>query len=126
MDGIEEQDIKCVNGVYLGKKCYIELLEGIDSDGKVHYDEHIRMKGVGDKCVTWRCKELGCSPLELYTRLSRPDEGETFDLLRDGEGWSKPKFIFHPDYNVSSREEFCRFITFDKELREARKKLIQA
>tara|TARA_R110000824_G_scaffold171736_1_gene349391 strand:+ start:51 stop:3818 length:3768 start_codon:yes stop_codon:yes gene_type:complete len=123
MDGIKEQDIKCVNGVYLGKKCYIELLEGIDSEGKVHYDAHIRMKGVGDKCVTWRCKELGCSPLELYTRLSEPDQGETFDLLRDDKGWAKPKFIFHPDYTISSREEFHRFITFDKNLREKRKKL---
>ena len=126
MDGIEKDNITCVNGVYIGKKCYIEILEGIDSAGNIHYDAHIRMKGVGDKCVIWRCKELGCTPLELYTRLTEKGEGETFNLLRDDKGWSKPKFIFHADYTISNREVFNRFITFDKELRETRKKLIHA
>lgn len=126
MDGIAEDKITCINGVYIGKKCYYEQLQGIDSEGNLHYDDHIRMKGVGDKCVVWRCKELECAILALYTRLSQPGEGETFDLLKDDKGWSKPKFIFHPDYTISNREVFNRFITFDKELRESRKKLIHA
>ena len=121
MDGIDEDKIKCTNAVYLGKKCYIECLEGTDDEGKTHHDAHLRMKGVSNGAILWRCKELSESPLELYSRLYKKGKGEEFDLLKCEDGWEKCNFKFHANYTITNNASFRRFVTFDDDLRKERK-----
>ena len=118
---IPEDKINCYNAVYLGKKCYIECLEG-EQDGVIHHDAHLRMKGVSNGAIQWRCKELGETPLQLYSRLYEKGKGEEFDLLKDEDGFAKPNFKFHSNYKISNNLEFRRFVTFDDHLRQERLK----
>lgn len=44
-------DVRSVGLLVLGKKCYIDKLEGTDKDGKKHYSWHIRLKGVSEDAI---------------------------------------------------------------------------
>lgn len=77
--------IKSVRSVYLGKKCYIDELKGIGEEtGNEIKGFHIRMKGIPNQAILYKCKEMNINPFDLYKKLY---EGESikFDLLCGGE-----------------------------------------
>jgi len=62
-------DIVSVESYFLGKKCYIDKIQGVDSNGNIKQDYHIRCKGVGTDAILYHCKERGITPLDLYKEL---------------------------------------------------------
>ena len=44
-------DIRSVGLIVLGKKCYIDKLEGTDKDGTKQYSYHIRLKGISEDAI---------------------------------------------------------------------------
>ena len=85
-----DDTIKSKRSIYLGKKCYIDELEGITKSGKTIVGYHMRMKGIPSESILYECKKQNITPFELYTKLYE-DETITFDLLCGGQ---KCKFKF--------------------------------
>ena len=95
--------------VMLGKKCYIDRLEGQTEDAKTITDYHIRMKGVPDSCIDYTYKkEQFNNPLEMYEKLYLGDAIK-FDLL---QGNAKDMFKFNKNYTINTLLEFQRTIKF--------------
>jgi hypothetical protein len=104
MDGY--QNIVSVESYFLGKKMYIDKLQGEDEEGKINIDYHIRLKGIPNSCIKYTTKQLNKNVMTLYKDLY---DGETidFDLL---EGGSKSKFEYKAgEYYM--RENFKRKIS---------------
>ena len=87
---------KCI---ILGKKCYIDVLQSLESD-KTGY--HIRMKGVGSKVV----EAHHDNPVELYEQLLKNEELD-FDLCKGGV-----KFDQKNTY-ITRKNKFIRKIKFE-------------
>jgi hypothetical protein len=72
------------NAYFLGKKMYIDELVGVNENGEEEVDYHIRMKGVPNDCIYYKCEMTNKSPLDLYDKLYNGDK-EKFDLTLDGK-----------------------------------------
>ena len=103
--GVLKGKIKSVSSVFLGKKCYVDRLEG---DEKGVYEYHIRMKGVSADAIADKCLELDIDVLELYTRLYN---GESFDFDLACRG-VKASFETMDNGLMCSRDAFVRNIKF--------------
>jgi len=97
-------DIVAKESIFLGKKCYLDVLSG--EDGSVDY--HIRMKGVSAAAIHYYTEQNNISLVDLYTRLYDGERIE-FDLCCGGDACA---FEFHKNMTISSREKFCRQICF--------------
>lgn len=53
----------------LGKKTYIDIVECVDVDGRIKYENHYRFKGVPQKAIIEKAKDLDISILQLYKNL---------------------------------------------------------
>ena len=101
--------IRSVESVFLGKKCYVDKLQG-DEEGV--YDYHIRMKGVSGDAIADKVLEEGGGVVDLYERLFHGEE-ITFDLCCRNQ---KACFETMSDGLMTSRSIFERCIRFgDKE-----------
>ena len=109
-----EKEISCKNvialeSIFLGKKCYIDKLEGETEKGEKKIDYHIRMKGVPNSCIKWTAEKLGYENVfELYKDLYNGKEIE-FDLT---EGGRKGNFKFNANGTIETLQEFKRLIKF--------------
>lgn len=103
-----KKDIKAVESVFVGKKCYIDKLEGLDANGEVVNDYHIRMKGCSNESILWWCEQNNQTPMDLYKRLFA---GEKIELDQTCGG-EKICFDYTKDYWVKTKEKFSRAITF--------------
>jgi hypothetical protein len=94
--------------IFLGKKSYIDELKGTNEKGELETGYHIRLKGIPNSCILYKCKQLDITPYELYNRMY---EGEkiSFDLTQDG---TKANFKFNKDYSVETETIFTREICF--------------
>jgi len=102
--------IRSVESVFLGKKCYVDKLQG-DEEGV--FDYHIRMKGVSGDAIADKLLEEGIDVMELYDRLY---DGEliTFDLCCRG---IKACFENMKDGTMETKVDFERKIKFgDKDM----------
>lgn len=107
LDGCK--DIIANASIFLGKKCYIDRLEGIDNNGEKQIDYHIRMKGIPNAVILYTSKKLGyANPFEMYKDLYEGKSIE-FDLTNDG---TKANFKMNKDYSVQTLEVFKRTIKF--------------
>jgi hypothetical protein len=103
-------NIVAVKSIFLGKKCYIDKLEGTNKDGNKENGFHIRMKGIPEKCIhyvvehTPRYKDV----MDLYQDLYDGKE-VAFDLTNGG---SKANFKFNKDYTINTLSLFTRSIKF--------------
>ena len=112
MHGIDGDKIRSINSIFLTKKMYINQLEGIDNNGKKHYDFHIRMKGVPTKSVYHYGKYHKIeNPINIYKNIY---DGEhlTFDL---GCGGNNTLFEFDKDNDVRFKLDFTRVIKLNQE-----------
>ena len=117
LDGAgDNEEIKSIKSVFLGKKCYMDLLQSKDENGNVIYGEHLRMKGIPEASIKYTCEKLNVTPFELYKKLY---DGETidFDLLCGG---SRCNFKYDKDLSVRSlgyidgKSEFTRSLNFSE------------
>lgn len=103
-------NIVAVKSVFLGKKCYIDKLEGINKDGEKENGFHIRMKGIPEKCIHYvvehskKYKDV----MDLYLDLYNGNE-VAFDLTNGG---TKANFKFNKDYTINTLSLFTRVIKF--------------
>ena len=105
--------IKCsrivsVKFIALGKKAYIDVLEGTDMNGKVHVDYHVRMKGISAQALQHQADSSG---LNLYQLYEKHYDGEAieYDLRCGGQ-----KFIakYNQNMTITTPEKFPRIIKF--------------
>jgi hypothetical protein len=92
------KDVYASKSIFLGKKCYIDELKGIDEKtGEEKTGFHIRMKGIPNKCIYHTCNKLGyTTPYELYQDLYNGKK-ITFDLTCND---TKPVFKFDKNYSI--------------------------
>lgn len=104
------KDIIAIESIFLGKKCYIDKLEGTNvNTGEKEIDYHIRMKGIPSSVITYTSNKLGYNnPFDMYKDLYAGKAIE-FDLTNDG---SKCNFKMNKDYSVETLEMFRRVIKF--------------
>lgn len=101
-------DIHATESIFLGKKCYIDKLEGKDEKGNDVVDFHIRMKGISNKSILYKSIHEDKSLLEIYKNLLNGNE-EKFDLACGG---NKCCFVFNKDYTIKSKYKFLREVKF--------------
>ena len=102
-------DILAKRSIFLGKKSYIDELQGKDKNGNIVVDYHIRMKGIPNSVILHTAKKLGYNnPFELYEDLYKGKTIE-FDLTNDG---TKCNFKMNKDYSVKTLDHFIRRIKF--------------
>lgn len=100
--------IKATNSIFLGKKAYLDVLEGLDKDGNKITGFHARMKGISKDALEYYCEQNKCTLLDLYKRLYDGVKIK-FDLLCGGK-----KFVVknNSDLSMSSCKEFIREVKF--------------
>lgn len=114
--GCAEETVASVESYFLGKKVYIDQIEGVDAeDGHIHHDNHIRMKGVSTKSVLAKAEELGVTPLELYGMMYNGEVIE-FDLCKAPQGEAAPvRFKKDNLASIRSIPSFTRRVGFTGE-----------
>ena len=105
-------DIYSKKSLFLGKKCYLDVLESTDKDGRAITGEHIRMKGVPTASIQHAAAQQGLGVLELYRRLHN-GKAIDFDITCGGQACG---FKYNKDLSVRSYRggEFHRRICFAK------------
>ena len=103
-------NIVATKSIFLGKKCYIDKLEGTNKNGEKETGFHIRMKGIPEKCIHYVVEH---SPkyndvMDLYIDLYNGNE-VAFDLTNGG---SKANFKFNKNYTINTLSLFTRSIKF--------------
>ena len=91
------KNVVAVSSIFLGKKSYIDVLEGTNTFGNIQYGYHIRMKGVPSAAITYKAEELGITPFELYNRMYNSEKVE-FDITK-----GHVKFFFNSNYTIATR-----------------------
>ena len=114
---IIKKNIMAVKSIFLSKKMYIDVLEGLDDKGNTVQDNHIRMKGISEKAILYYCLMKKITPYQLYEKLYK-NEAIDFDLTCGGNACS---FEYNPDYTITSKPEFIRTVCLIK--KKDRKKL---
>ena len=100
-------DIHAIDSIFLGKKCYVDKLQGFDTDGNEINDYHIRMKGVPSDCIIYKAnEEYDGDIIALYKDLYDGKE-LTFNLLA-----VRPKFEMCKDMQIITKTKFNRKISF--------------
>lgn len=97
-------NLKSIESIYLGKKCYIDKLQG---DGP-EIDYHIRMKGVSTQAIKFYATKNNLTVFDLYQQLYNGKK-LTFDLACEG---TKCCFNFNSNLTISSLYKFERDIKF--------------
>jgi hypothetical protein len=110
----DHDNVRSVELIAVGKKCYLDVLEGEDKEGKTEQHLHVRMKGVPTSIVKWTAKRLYPKlgevdgVRELYLQLLAGNEVD-FDLTANG---TRTCFDSQRDFTVRSRDKFDRKLGF--------------
>jgi hypothetical protein len=102
------KNIIATDSIFLGKKSYIDCLEGYDDNDNKITGYHIRMKGIPNESIMHYCKNNEITPFELYKKLYDGDV-INFDLTCGG---SKVNFKFNKDYTIEDLQSFNRSVSF--------------
>jgi hypothetical protein len=95
--------------IILGKKSYIDELEGTDKQGNKYINFHIRLKGIPPQSINYYVKQNNLSSeYELYEKLYN-GENVIFDITAGGD---KTCFEFLNNYSVNTKTEFKRNVKF--------------
>ena len=97
--------------IILGKKSYIDELEGIDKDGNIHKNYHVRMKGISYDAIEDYQKKHEKEYKDIYELYEYLAKGNsiTFDLTAGGK---KMCLDFLTGYKINTKEEFLRELKF--------------
>jgi len=102
------KDIISKELIVLGKKCYIDRLEGLDENNEKVEGLHFRMKGVPQEVVKYTARLRKQTVLELFTDLYKGEE-ITFDLTMGGY---KLALKFKDDMTIINQKNFKRKLKF--------------
>lgn len=117
-------EIYSKQSIYLGKKCYMDIIEGMDNSGMLSEGHHIRMKGVPNSTLYYTADKYsdggGGDTKKLWDLYERLFNGERigFDLL---EGGKRVNFKFNGDMTIGYMKEFERVLSFSSEKGEIHK-----
>ena len=106
-------DVKSIGLITLGKKSYLDKLEGIDKNGNKQNSFHLRMKGVSPAAIEEHVRierkiNANYDELQMYKRLFDGD-AITFDLKAN----NKVRFQKNKDQVYSTFSgEFKRRVRF--------------
>ena len=122
-DGNDCEDIYSYKSIFLGKKCYIDMLKGTALDGSVVWGTHIRMKGIPNSTIKHTANMLydGNDDDNLYSLYESLYEGVRieFDLLEYKDGKSnRVNFKFDKNGSIRSMTEFKRSLHFNSQVLE--------
>ena len=103
-------NVVATKSIFLGKKCYIDKLEGINVNGEKEHGFHIRMKGIPEKCIHYVVEHTNKynDVMDLYIDLYNGNE-VAFDLTNGG---SKANFKFNKNYTINTLSMFTRAVKF--------------
>jgi hypothetical protein len=105
----EKHEVYSTKSIFLGKKCYMDYVAGVDKNGKVLAGYHLRMKGITEAGLEDAKDEYG-SYDAVYERLAK---GETINFTLNPE--SKDKVMFeYTQQGVQTRTKFVRKVNFKK------------
>ena len=93
-------NVVACESIFLGKKRYIDKLEGTNKNGEIETGYHIKMKGIPTDSVTSKAEEMKITPFELYEKLYNSEEVE-FDITK-----GHVKFVFNSNYTIATRRHF--------------------
>jgi hypothetical protein len=113
-NGKELNDVHSKFFICLGKKCYLDVLEGTDDNGVVHTDYHVRMKGVSKAALEEAKKRYGGYE-NLYMALARGEEVEfILNPTNVDENKENPIFAFEKNGTpyIQKANSFTRKIKF--------------
>ena len=103
------KNIKSLKLIALGKKCYINELQGEDNEGNIINGHHIRLKGIPNSTILYEAKNnYKNNPMNIYENLYKGKK-IIFDLTNEG---TKPNFEFNKLYEVKTKLNFKREIKF--------------
>jgi hypothetical protein len=103
------EDVKAIRSIFLGKKTYIDELEGVDKDGNKKIGYHIRAKGIPNSCIEYTRNRFGFkNAFDMYESMYNGNAIE-FDLTEQG---GKSNFKFTNSFGVYTLDEFKRVIKF--------------
>ena len=103
------KDVYAERSYFLGKKCYLDCLVGINKNtGKLERGHHIRLKGIPIKSIYYKCMQDGITIEYMYKRLYEGEQVE-FDLLCGGNSVS---FQFNKNLTISNRQKMIRKVKF--------------
>ena len=68
------QNVVTIESIGLGKKSYIDKLEGINQNRDIATGYHIRMKGIPTDSVTSKAEQMNIIPFKLYEKLYNSEE----------------------------------------------------
>ena len=101
-------EIVSVESYFVGKKAYIDKLEGFDKDGCLLNNYHIRMKGVPTNCISYKAthSDKYNDVMDIYKDLY-DGNSINFDLLAGGV-----MFESQPNGEIFTRTSFNRNIKY--------------
>ena len=114
LDG-SDGEISSKKSIYLGKKCYIDILQAKDKKGKSLVGHHIRMKGIPNSTLYYTADALSNKETSedklwnMYKKLYENNKID-FDLL---EGGKRVNFKFNGDMTIGYMKEFVRTLSFN-------------
>ena len=109
-------EVKSKTSIFLGKKCYLDVLQGYDENGKEVegvIGDHTRLKGITQAGIDKAVEYYGSAKL-LFEQLA---EGVKIDFTLNPNNNEKPMFEYN-NLNVRTRKEdsFVRSLSFDLNL----------
>jgi hypothetical protein len=102
------ENVTAKRSIFLGKKCYIDELQGIDENGNIKNGYHIRMKGIPNSTIKYTAQKMNITEYQLYEKLYDGEKIE-FDLTENNK---KSNFKFHSNGLISTLGNFKRELTF--------------
>ena len=112
LDGAKGETIIATESIFVGKKTYLDKLEGIcKKTGEVLVDYHIRCKGVPSKSIKHLEEMTGKSLISIYKEMLNGDDVE-FDLTCDGMA---VKFDVKNSMEIYTKTDFKRKLNFGTE-----------
>ena len=98
--------------IYLGKKSYIDVLEGVDKEGNKVNGYHIRMKGITEKSIDHYVNVNNTEVYQVYKNLLNGEQ-ITFDFLCHIDGKAtEAKFKKNTDKSIETMTLFERKVKF--------------
>jgi hypothetical protein len=115
------KNVRANGSLIVGKKCYLDMLEGTDPDGNPATGFHARIKGCSAAALYEKGIELlpessrRAQMYAIYDSLINGNEVE-FNLLAKGEG-AKLGFISNKNFTTVTRDKFTRKYSFPGDIK---------
>lgn len=105
------KNIIATDSIFLGKKSYIDKLQGEDKNGNIVNGFHYRMKGIPSNVIEYYCSQNKIDVYDLYKQLYN-NEKITFDLTCGGKAFT---IKHNTNYTINILDDFKRTISFADE-----------